>query len=96
MIIGHRREKTCLRGFASNTGADQPAHPRSLISAFAVRFLKSSICKLTTGEISVADETSLKLVLSETPKTGSVATRPILYHYQDFISGKRTRIQMTL
>ena len=96
MIFGPRREKTCLREFANNTGADQPAHLRSLISAFGIRFLKSIICKLVTGEISVADETVLKLALSETPKTGSVATRPILYQYQDFISGKRTRIQMTL
>ena len=47
-----RREKTCLRGFANNTGADQPAHPRSLISAFVIRFFKSIICKLATGEIS--------------------------------------------
>ena len=31
---GPRLEKTCLRGFANNTGADQPAHLRSLISAF--------------------------------------------------------------
>ena len=41
---GPRREKTCLRRFANNTGADQPAHPRSLISAFVVHFLESSIC----------------------------------------------------
>ena len=37
IIIGPRREKTCLRGFANNTGADQPAHPRNLISAFVIR-----------------------------------------------------------
>ena len=48
-----RREKTCLREFANNTGADQPAHPRSLISAFVIRFLESIICKLATGEISI-------------------------------------------
>ena len=66
-IIGPRREKTCLWGFANNTGADQPAHPRSLISAFVIRFLESSICKLATGEISihllvsVAEEPGLKL-----------------------------------
>ena len=48
--IGPRREKTCLRGFANNTGADQPAHPRSLISAFVIRFLKSTICRLATDE----------------------------------------------
>ena len=52
-LIGPRREKTCLRGFANNTGADQPAHPRSLISAFVIRFLKSIICKLATSEISI-------------------------------------------
>ena len=50
---GPRREKTCLRGFANNTGADQPAHPRSLISAFIIRFLESIICKLATDEISI-------------------------------------------
>ena len=41
---GPRREKTCLQRFANNTGADQPAHTRSLISAFVFRFLESSIC----------------------------------------------------
>ena len=40
---GPRRKKTCLRGFANNTGADQPAHPRSLFSAFVIRFLKSTL-----------------------------------------------------
>ena len=42
-INGPQREKTCLRGFANNTGADQPAHPRSLISAFVIRFFESII-----------------------------------------------------
>ena len=50
---GPRREKTCLRGCANNTGADKPAHPRSLISAFIIHFLESLICKLATGEISI-------------------------------------------
>ena len=50
---GPRREKTCLRRFANNTGADQPAHPRSLISAFVIRLLESIISKLATSEISV-------------------------------------------
>ena len=36
-------EKTCLREFANNTGADQPAYPRSLISAFVIRFSESII-----------------------------------------------------
>ena len=52
-IYGPRREKTCLPGFANNTGADQPAHPGSLISAFVIRFLESIICKLSTGEVSI-------------------------------------------
>ena len=50
---GPRREKTCLRGFANNTGADQPARPRSLISAFVFRFVESIKCKFATGEISI-------------------------------------------
>ena len=85
LIFGPRREKSCLRGFANNTGADQPAHPRSLISAFVIRVLESTISKLTASKISifylvsVAEETVLKLALSETPKTGFLATRPIFY-----------------
>ena len=35
--------KPCLRWFANNTGADKPAHPRSLISAFVILFLESII-----------------------------------------------------
>ena len=38
---------------ANNTGADQPAHPRSLISAFVIRVLESTTSKLATSEISV-------------------------------------------
>ena len=36
------------RGFANNKCADQPAHPRSLISAFVVRLLESIISKFAT------------------------------------------------
>ena len=53
VLIGPRREKTFLWGFANNTVADQPAHQRSLISAFVIRFLESIIHNLATGEISV-------------------------------------------
>ena len=80
---GPRREKTCLRRFANNKGADQPAHTRSLIIGFAIRLLESIISKLATSEVSllyivsVAEETGLKLALSETPQTGFVATRPV-------------------
>ena len=60
---GPRREKTCLQGFANNTGADQPAHPHNLISAFVIRLY--IISGLAAGEIlifkliSVAEETDL-------------------------------------
>ena len=43
-IIGPWREKTCLRHMAAiKKGADQPAHLRSLISAFVIRLLESVI-----------------------------------------------------
>ena len=48
-LFGPRRKKTCLRGFTNNTG--QPVHPRSLISAFIIRILKSTIFNLATGKI---------------------------------------------
>ena len=53
ILYGPQREKTCLRGFANNTGAEQPAHPRSLISAFVIRFLVSIISRLATSGISI-------------------------------------------
>ena len=65
--------------------ADQPALPHSLISAFVIRVLESTISKLATSEIStfmlvsVSEETVLKLALSETPKTGFLAKRPTSY-----------------
>ena len=49
--FGPHRGKTCPRGFAKNKETDQPAHPRSLISAFVVCFLESIICKLATAKI---------------------------------------------
>ena len=55
----------------NNTGADQPGHRRSLISAFVII---SIICNLATGEISIfqlvsiAEETGLKHALSKTPQ----------------------------
>ena len=48
-----RLEKTCRRWLANNKGADQPAHSRSLISTFVIRFLESAISKLATSEISI-------------------------------------------
>ena len=40
-----------LMGIANNKGADQPAHPRRLISAFVIRVLEGIISKHATSEI---------------------------------------------
>ena len=37
LIHGPRHAKACLRAYANSEGPDQPAHPHSLIRAFAVR-----------------------------------------------------------
>ena len=52
-MYGPRREKTCLRGFANNTGADQPAHPHIRSAPFSSRLLESIISRLATSEISI-------------------------------------------
>ena len=57
-------------------------HSHSLISAFVILVLESTISKLATHEISVfqlvsvAEEAGFSLALSETPKSGFVAARP--------------------
>ena len=51
--MGLNARKPVIGGFANNTGADQPAHPRSLISTFVICSLESIICKLAVGEISI-------------------------------------------
>ena len=48
--LGH--EKMCLMSYANNKGADQPVHPRSLISASVVRCLDSIISLDSIAEIS--------------------------------------------
>ena len=53
ILIGPRREKTGLWGFANNKGADQTAYQRSLISAFVISSLERAISKLSTGAISI-------------------------------------------
>ena len=45
-------EKTCFIQY-TNKGADQPAHPRSLISGFVVRCLGSIIPVLSKSKISI-------------------------------------------
>ena len=59
--------------YANNKGADQPAHPLSLISAFVVHCLSSVIFLYSIAEISrlkltsVAAQAGLCLTWSETP-----------------------------
>ena len=45
-------EKMCLTSYANNKDADQPAHPRSLISAFVVHCLDRIISLDSIAEIS--------------------------------------------
>ena len=60
--------------YANNKGANQPAHPCSLISAFVVRCLDSIISILAISKvsrlelISVAEQAGLCLIWSQTPK----------------------------
>ena len=60
------------------SGADQPAHSRSLISAFVVRCLDSIISLVSIYEISslylvsLAAQAGLTLPWSQTPKTGFI------------------------
>ena len=64
----------CLMSYANNKGADQPAHPRSLISIFVVCCLDSIISLDCIAEISrlllasVAEQAGLCLAWSETPE----------------------------
>ena len=51
-LSGPGHAKTCLMTYVNNKGADQPAHPRSLISAFVVRCLDSIIHVLAISKIS--------------------------------------------
>ena len=70
--------------YTNNKGADQPAHPRSLISAFVVRCLDSIIPLLAKSKISrlqlvsVAEQVGLCPTWSQTPKTGFLMTGLIL------------------
>ena len=51
-LCGPGHAKTCLKPYANNKVADQPAHPRSLISTFVVRCLDSMICILALSKVS--------------------------------------------
>ena len=64
----------CLMPYANNKGADQPAHPRSLISTFVVRCLDSRICILAISKVlipwlaSVTEQAELNLIWSQIPE----------------------------
>ena len=72
--------------YGNKKGADQPAHPRSLISAFVVRCLNSVIPLFAIAEmlrhllVSSAEQTGLSLTWLKTPKTGFLMTRLISYY----------------
>ena len=53
ILNGPGREKTDLRGFANNKGADQPGHSGSLINTFVIHLLEIVISRLATSEISI-------------------------------------------
>ena len=74
-------------GLVNNKGADQPAHPHSLISAFVFRSFESIISRL-----SVIKETGLSLALSKTPKTVYFALRPFIILGPCFYSYSQQRI----
>ena len=82
------REEFCHRGLqsANNKGTDQLAHPRSLISVFVILKLNSIVVKLAPSEtslfylVSVAEKACFGMILSETLKTGFVASMLILVY----------------
>ena len=51
-IIEPGHEKTCLMLYANKKGADQPAHPHSLSSAFVVCCLDSVMSLVSVTKIS--------------------------------------------
>ena len=69
--------------YVNNKGADQPAHPCSLISAFVADCLDSIISLVSISDISslclasVAAQAGLSLTWSHTPQTGFLVTRLI-------------------
>ena len=71
--------------YTNNKGADQLAHPRSLISAFVVRCLDSIIPLVSISEssslylASMAAQACLSVPWSETPKTGFLVTGLICF-----------------
>ena len=74
--------------YANNKGADQRAHPRSLISAFVVRCLDSVMSLVSVTKISslmlasIAEQASLSLTGRKLPKTHFLVTRFLIIGIQ--------------
>ena len=83
--MGLNVKKNYLWGFANNKGADQPAHLRSLISAFVNRELKMIISSLAMWRISnyelvhLAQQACLNITLSQNKKIDFLVSRPNYY-----------------
>ena len=79
-----------VMSYANNKGADPPAHPRSLISAFVIRCLDSvmsvvSVIKISSLMLaSVAEQADLSLTWSETPEDTFSHDEAQLYWLQNF------------
>ena len=52
-LVARKPREKLSSAVYKHTGRDQPAHPRSLLSAFVIRSLENFICKPATGEISI-------------------------------------------
>ena len=72
--------------YVNNKGTDQPAHPRSLISAFVVSCLDSIILLLAIAEISRLKQRRLAWVSPgrKLPKTGFLVKR-LVYGFNPFM-----------
>ena len=89
--------------YTNNKGADQPAHPRSLISAFIVLSLDSVMSLVSVTKISslilafVAEQAGLNLTRSETPEdTFSYDEAHVYMYIQCLVSLLRQGIKYDL
>ena len=73
-------EKTCFMPYANNKDANQPEHPRSLISVFVARCLDSAMPVAVTYKIprlwlaSASEQTGFSLTWSKPLKSGFLVT----------------------
>ena len=78
--------------YANNKGADQPAHPRNLISAFVIHCLDSIISLVSIAKIasfwlaSVTVQAGLSFTWSKTTKTGFLVMWLNYIQYEHYFS----------